>query len=94
MQSRSLYIADIVVRAKRKRDVRITRLYKHPVILDDNSLSIPHDILNSELRSFIKKTIDSKKFPEFTYEYEIINPKFSSKLYEASKFKKNAEGAA
>jgi len=89
MDSRSLYISDIVVRARRKRDIRITKLYNHPVILNDETFKIPVDILTWELRSLVKKTIDSKKFPEFTYEYEIINPKFSSKLYESSKFKKD-----
>ena len=89
MQNNSLYIADIVVTAQRKRDRRIIKLYNHPVTLDNETKRIPINLLDWELRMLVKFVIDSKKFPEYTYQYEIINPKFSSKIYEANKFKKD-----
>lgn len=88
--NRALYIADILITAKRKRDIRYIRKNKQPVILNEDG-TIPPDDLTRQLRMMVKDRIELKKFNEYTYTYKIDSYKFSSKLYETKLFKGNTE---
>lgn len=76
--SKALYIADIAITARAKRQVKKIHKLSHPVILDETG-RIPRD---EEKRQLMMLTRDSiKKFDEWTYSYEVLRYKFSSKLY-------------
>ena len=76
--SKALYITDIVITARRKREVLKIHKILHPVILTENG-RIPPDDLNQQLRMLVKDRV--KKFDEWTYSYEVLRYVFSSKLY-------------
>ena len=76
--SKALYIADIVITARRKREVLKVHKILHPVILTEDG-RIPPEDLNRQLRMMVKDRV--KKFDEWTYSYEVLRYVFSSKLY-------------
>lgn len=76
--SKALYITDIVITARRKREVLKIHKILHPVILTENG-RIPPEDLNQQLRMLVKDRV--KKFDEWTYSYEVLRYVFSSKLY-------------
>ena len=76
--SKALYIADIAITARRKREVLKIHKILYPVILTEDG-RIPPDDLNQQLRMLVKDRV--KKFDEWTYSYEVLRYVFSSKLY-------------
>ena len=76
--SKALYITDIVITARRKREVLKIHKILHPVILTENG-RIPPEDLNQQLRMLVKDRV--QKFDEWTYSYEVLRYVFSSKLY-------------
>lgn len=80
---KALYIATIVITAKRKRDKKIIRKENWPLVLNEDGLIPPED-LTSKLRRLVRDHIEFKKFNEWTYEYKIEEYKFSSKIYETN----------
>lgn len=76
--SKALYITDIVITARRKREVLKIHKILHPVILTEDG-RIPPEDLNQQLRMMVKDRV--KKFDEWTYSYEVLRYVFSSKLY-------------
>ena len=76
--SKALYITDIVITARRKREVLKIHKILHPVILTEDG-RIPPEDLNRQLRMMVKDRV--KKFDEWTYSYEVLRYVFSSKLY-------------
>jgi hypothetical protein len=76
--SKALYITDIVITARRKREVLKIHKILHPVILTEDG-RIPPEDLNQQLRMLVKDRV--KKFDEWTYSYEVLRYVFSSKLY-------------
>jgi hypothetical protein len=76
--SKALYITDIVITVRRKREVLKIHKILHPVILTEDG-RIPPEDLNQQLRMMVKDRV--KKFDEWTYSYEVLRYVFSSKLY-------------
>lgn len=76
--SKALYIADIAITARAKRQVKKIHRLSCPVILDDTG-RIPKDEEKRQLMMLTKNFV--KKFDEWTYSYEVLRYKFSSKLY-------------
>ena len=76
--NKALYITDIAITARRKREVLKIHKILHPVILTEDG-RIPPDELDRQLRMLVKDRI--KKFDEWTYSYEVLRYVFSSKLY-------------
>lgn len=85
---KALYICDVEVIAKKKRIKMVIHRNLFPLILDE-SFDMPKDTLKSQLIGIVKNTIEYSKFNQYTYEYKIINYKFSSKLYETKLSKKD-----
>jgi len=76
--SKALYIVDIAITARRKREIKRIHKLSHPVILDDTA-RIPKEDEMQQLRMMTKDSI--KKFDEWTFTYEVLKHKFSSNLY-------------
>ena len=52
---------------------------------------VPQEDLRSQLRMLLKNDVKFNNFDNWIYSYEIIDCKFSTNIYEASKFKKDTK---
>ena len=60
------------------------------MILNQNH-EVPEDERRRQIRMIVRGVIDTKNFEIYTYQIEIENVKFSSKIYEARVSKKDDE---